>query len=132
MILTAKLTALVTVAAIFYTFILGGRVGSLRGKKGIAAPAVTGDPEFERAYRVHYNTIENLILMLPLMWLTQAAVGDLWAAILGTLWLLGRIIYGTAYMKDPSSRGTGMLITVAATGTMAVIVLVGIVRGFLA
>ncbi len=132
MIIFAKLTALVTVAMVAYTFILSGRVGALRGSKGIEAPATTGDPEFERAYRIHYNTIENLILVLPVMWLAVGVAGDLWAALLGVAWLLGRVIYATAYMSDPAKRGTGAILTVAATGVLTIIVLVGVVRGFLA
>lgn len=132
MILTYQLTTLVTLAALVYTFILGGRVGLMRGKKGIEAPATSGDPEFERAFRIHYNTIENLVLVLPLMWLAAGAVGDLWSAVLGVLWLLGRIVYTTSYMSDPSKRGTGAMISAAAIGALAIIVLVSLVRGFLA
>ena len=36
---------------------LGARVGMARGKTGIKAPAVTGNEEFERHFRVQYNTI---------------------------------------------------------------------------
>ena len=132
MVYAAQLTAIVTVAMIVFTFILGGRVGALRGKTGVAAPATTGDPIFERAYRIHYNTIENLVITLPLMWLSVGVVGDLWAAVLGLLWLVGRVIYASAYMKEPSTRTTGMLITLAATAILALIVLGGAIRGLLA
>ncbi|MFN3232982.1 MAG: MAPEG family protein [Alphaproteobacteria bacterium] len=132
MIIMAKLTALVTVAMVFFTFYLGGRVGLLRGKTGVAAPATTGDPIFERAYRIHYNTIENLVLVLPLLWLAVGVVGDLWAGLAGMLWLLGRVVYAMAYMKDPEKRGPGMLMTMAAMIILAGIVTVGAVQGFLA
>ena len=125
----AKLTALVTIAAILYTFVLGARVGALRGKTGIAAPATTGDPIFERAFRVHMNTIEQLVVFLPVLWVT--VIGDVWTGLAGVVWLAGRVFYASGYMKDPTKRGPGMLITLSATLVLIVVTLVGIVRGFL-
>jgi len=128
----AKLTALVTIAAILYTFVLGGRVGALRGKTGIAAPATTGDPLFERAFRVHMNTIEQLVVFLPVLWLSVQVIGDAWTGLVGVVWLAGRVFYASGYMKDPIRRGPGMLITLSATLVLIVVTLVGIVRGFMA
>lgn len=120
------LTALVTVASLIYTFILSGRVGALRGKKNVPAPATTGDPEFERAFRIHANTVEQLVLFLPLLWLSLGVVGDMWSALVGVLWLIGRVIYATSYMADPAKRSTGMIVTILATAILAVISLYGI------
>ena len=39
--------------------------GKARVRYGIAAPATTGDPTFERYFRVQQNTMEQLILFLP-------------------------------------------------------------------
>jgi hypothetical protein len=36
------------------------RVGILRGRHNIRAPAASGHPLFERAYRVQLNTLEQL------------------------------------------------------------------------
>lgn len=130
--ITAKLTALVTIAAILYTFVLGGRVGALRGKTGVAAPATTGDPIFERAFRVHMNTTEQLVVFLPVLWLSVQVIGDAWTGLIGTIWLAGRVLYTASYMKDPTRRGPGMLITLSATLVLIVVTIVGIVRGFLA
>jgi glutathione S-transferase len=128
----AKLTALVTVAAILYTFMLGARVGALRGKTGIAAPATTGDPMFERAFRVHMNTIEQLVVFLPVLWLSVAVIGDAWCGSLGAVWLAGRVLYASSYMKDPARRAPGMMITLVATTALVGATLVGVVRAFLA
>ncbi len=128
--ITAKVTALVTIAAILYTFLLSARVGALRGKTGVAAPATSGDPLFERAFRVHLNTVEQLVLFLPVLWLAVAVVGDAWTGLIGAVWLAGRIVYATTYMRDPAKRGPGMLVTLAATLTLTGITLVGIVRAF--
>lgn len=125
-----KYTALVTIAALMYSFFLGARVGVLRGKHGIKAPATTGHPEFERGFRVHQNTNEQLIIFIPLLWLGAQVVGDIWAAAIGTLWICGRIIYARAYMAG-GNRGTGMAATALATAALAVISLFGVVRAFL-
>ena len=127
----AKLTALVTIAAILYTFVLGARVGALRGKTGVAAPATSGDPIFERAFRVHMNTIEQLVVFLPVLWLSVSVIGDAWSGLIGVVWLTGRVLYASSYMKDPAKRGPGMLLTVGATFSLVVVSLVGIVRAYL-
>ncbi len=128
----AKLTALVTIAAIFYTILLSFRVGALRGKTGVAAPATSGHPTFERANRVHLNTLEQLVLFLPVLWLAVPAAGDIWTASIGALWLIGRVIYAVTYMQDPAKRGPGMLITLGATFALMVISAVGVARAFMA
>ena len=128
----AKLTALVTIAAIFYTILLSFRVGALRGRTGVAAPATSGHPTFERAYRVHLNTVEQLVLFLPVLWLAVPVVGDLWTAPIGALWLIGRVIYAVTYMQDPAKRGAGMLITLAATLALMAISAIGVAQGFMA
>ncbi len=128
----AKLTALVTIAAIFYTFVLSARVGALRVKTGVAAPATSGDPIFERAFRVHMNTVEQLVMFLPVLWLSVQVIGDAWTGLIGVVWLAGRIFYASGYMKNPTKRGPGMLITLSATLALVIVTIVGIVRGFLA
>ena len=42
-------------------------VGRARAKYKIEAPAITGHPVFERYYRVHYNTLEQLVCFIPAM-----------------------------------------------------------------
>ena len=127
-----KYTALVTVAALVFTFVLSGRVGALRGKLGVAAPAMSGAPEFDRAFRVHMNTIEQLVLFVPLLWLATNVLGDVNTAGIGVLWIVGRGIYANAYSKSADARGPGMIITMLATGALAVATLWGILQGFMA
>jgi len=127
-----KFTALVTLAALLFTFALSGRTGTMRRKLGIIAPATTGDLEFEKANRTHYNTIEQLVLFVPLLWLGAGVIGDLWAAALGFVWLVGRTMYARAYRTDPTKRGPGMIVTVLATGALGACVAWGILLAFLA
>ena len=107
-----ELLTIVTLLALFEFVWLGTRVGMARGKFGVSAPATTGNEEFERHYRVHYNTLEQLVLFIPSLWAFGYYVGQFWAAGLGAIYLIGRVIYALAYVKDPASRGLGMLLSV--------------------
>ena len=129
--LEMKLTALVTLAALTLVFGFSGRVGMMRQKHGVDAPATSGHPEFERANRVHYNTIEQLVLFLPLLWLATGVIGDGWAAGIGVVWIAGRLVYAQAYQSDPAKRGPGMLVTLFATGVLGVTVAWGILQAFI-
>ena len=92
--------------------------GMLRAKTGVAAPACTGDETFERAYRVQQNTLEQLMLILPGMFLCAVFFrGDV-AAICGLVFFVGRFIYRASYMKDPQKRTAGMIIGMFATVTL--------------
>jgi glutathione S-transferase len=93
--------------AVLQFFIFSGFVGWARVKFGVEAPAVTGDPMFERYYRVHYNTLEQLVIFIPAILLFATYIDALWAAILGLVYLVGRIIYFRSYIKEPAKRGAG-------------------------
>jgi uncharacterized membrane protein YecN with MAPEG domain len=100
-------TALATLAALLLVVALGVNVGRARHKSGVEAPATTGDPLLERAFRVHYNTLEWLVPFLGSMWLFAIYWNDRVAAALGAAWILARVIYARAYMADPARRGPG-------------------------
>jgi len=87
----------------------------VRHRVGIDAPAMTGDPQLERAIRVQANTLEWLPVFLGAMWLFAIYWNDLVAAGLGVVWILGRLIYAAAYMADPKKRGPGFGIQALAT-----------------
>jgi glutathione S-transferase len=127
-------TALVTILAIVFYFYTGVVVGQMRHKHGIKAPATTGHPEFDRAFRVQMNTLEHLPILIPLMWLTvfYFAVLPMAAPILGLLWVIGRIIFMTAYMGDPDKRGPGFGICALAELLLLALALFGIAAGFVA
>lgn len=123
-------TVIVTVVAVFVTFMFSGRVGGMRGKDVVVAPATTGDSTFEKAFRVHYNTIEQLVIFLPVLWLAAHVVGDLYAAGIGAVWIIGRLVYSKAYMENPSKRVTGMMLTMLPTGVLLLITLWGLFKTF--
>lgn len=127
-----KFTALVTLVAVVQTFFLSSRVGLARGKLGIEAPATTGKPEFDKAFRIHMNTVEQLVLFVPMLWLAASVVGDVWAAAVGSIWIVGRVVYASGYRKDVAKRAPGMLMTVFPTAVLAVITVWGIIQSFMA
>jgi glutathione S-transferase len=105
-----EFVALVTLLLLFQYVVFMGLCGKARAKSGITAPAVTGDETFERAYRVQMNTIDQLIITLPAMWLSATYFMPMVAAMLGLLFFAGRMMYRLAYMRDPTSRGPGMML----------------------
>lgn len=111
--------AIVTLLALIEFFVFGILVGRARGKYGIKAPATSGHPEFERYFRVHQNTLEQLVLFLPALWIFGELVSPTWGAGLGVVFLVGRAVYAVGYYADPEKRGFGFLI-----GTLANFVLV--------
>lgn len=87
---------------VFSVFVARARV-----KAGIEAPAIIGDTAFERYFRVHYNTMEQLVMFVPGMLLFGTYVSATAAAVLGLIFLVGRTLYFRAYVAEPASRGPG-------------------------
>ncbi|MDH4125865.1 MAG: MAPEG family protein [Gammaproteobacteria bacterium] len=116
--------AIVTVLAILQFFWFGFEVGKMRVKHQCKAPATTGAPEFERMFRVQQNTMEQLVMFIPALWLYASLVNPLWGAGLGVIYLVGRIIYRSAYLRDPAGRSMGFSITVLPTTIMLIWVLI--------
>ena len=103
--------AIVTVLALLEYQFFGIMVGRARGRYSIAAPATTGHEVFERYFRVHMNTLEQLALFLPALWIFGYYVSEVWAAGLGTVWIVGRAIYFRLYVNEPKSRTLGFALT---------------------
>ncbi|HEY5347098.1 MAG TPA: MAPEG family protein [Rhizomicrobium sp.] len=130
----ALLSAIVTILVVLTYFLTSIPVGKMRGKHGIKAPATSGHPEFDRAFRVHMNTLEQMPIILPLLWLATIyfhGVGWLPAAF-GVLWIVGRIVYMIAYMADPAKREIGYGLTMAADLGLLVLAVIGIVDSWMA
>ncbi len=111
--------ALVTLLLLIEYMYFTGQAGMARGRAGIQAPAMTGDETFERALRVQVNTLEQLIITIPAMWICANYFRADVAAILGAIFFIGRLVYRSAYMKDPTTRVSGMV-----TGFLANVVLI--------
>lgn len=108
-------TSLTTAAALIVYMAMSIRVGVARSKYKVAAPAMTGDPIFERHFRIHMNTLESLPVFLPAMWMFALYWSDAVAAGIGVIWILGRILYMILYMNDPKTRSAGFGIQAIAS-----------------
>ncbi|MBT2119066.1 MAPEG family protein [Dyella sp. LX-66] len=94
-------------------------VGRARALYGVKAPATSGHPLFERAFRVQMNTLESTLMFLPALWLAATYGAPLWSGIAGLVWVLGRVWYAVGYLRDPAKREGGFI--VAAVGLLAVL-----------
>lgn len=105
---------LVAVAALLQFTVFGALVGRARGRYGVQAPATTGHEIFERYYRVHYNTMEQLLLFLPGLFLSAGfGFGPDWvSAAVGVVYLVGRQLYLASYVRDPKSREIGFVLSI--------------------
>ena len=100
-----------------------------RGKYGIEAPATTGNEIFERKFRVQQNTLEQLIVFLPALWMFGTFVSATIGAGLGVVFLVGRVVYAMGYVSDPKKRTPGFLMGFLANAALVVGSLGGAIRG---
>ncbi|MBI3676507.1 MAG: MAPEG family protein [Proteobacteria bacterium] len=119
-------------AVVLYYFVMGARVGMLRGRHGVKAPATTGHPAFERAYRIHCNTGEQLIAFFPALWLATILFhGQYWLpAAFGAIFLAGRVLYMQLYTADPEKRTAGAFTTMAGILGLIVLAAIGLVQNW--
>ena len=103
-------------------------VGKARETYQLKAPATTGNEMFERYFRVQQNTIEQLVLFLPSLFIAAAYWPAQWVAALGAVYLVGRLIYFRAYVTDPRSRSLGFLLSTAPVFVLIVAGAIGVVR----
>src|SRR5882672_12143872 len=107
-------TALVTCLAILFYFFTTIRFSKARTAFGIKVPAISGNPDFERVFRVQMNTLEWMPIFLPSLWLFAIYISDPIAAAIGLVWIAGRILYMTGYSQAANKRGRGFGIQASA------------------
>lgn len=115
---------MIALCAILQYLFFGIQVGRARAKYGIQAPAMAGNEQFERAVRVHANTLEQLVVFLPALVIASSYWQNGITVIIGLVYLIGRFIYWRAYMAEPSTRATGFLLTIIPSG---ILILMGII-----
>jgi uncharacterized MAPEG superfamily protein len=126
-----SLPALVTLLTVLLQFGTMYVVGWARGKYRVEAPATTGHPAFERAYRVQMNTLESTVMFLPALWLAAHYGYVLWAGVAGLVWVAGRVWYAWAYLDDAKKRGPGYLVSMLGWGALVVMSALGLGRALL-
>lgn len=98
------LTIIVSIFALAVYLWTGLLVGRARTRYNVPAPATTGPEDFNRLFRVQQNTLEQLVLFLPALWLCYLVFHSLWPALVGLLWPIGRIIYALGYARAADKR----------------------------
>jgi glutathione S-transferase len=124
-------TAAVTLLALLLYMVVSMVAGQARAKYRIKAPAVTGHENFERAYRVQMNTVEQMVFFLPALWLCAVLLSDKGAAAGGLIWVIGRAVYAISYLDAPEKRGPGMGISMLAQIGLLLGAAYGLVRAAL-
>ncbi len=120
--------ALVVLLSLLEFMVFGMLVGSARARYQIAAPATIGHPVFERTFRVHYNTLEMLVVFIPSLWLFGMYLNPRWGAIIGGVFLVGRALYAAGYIRAPEKREVGAMLSIAAVAVLLVGAGFGVVR----
>ncbi len=118
MMMEHRWTAIVSLLSLLAYFSMVMQVGRARGKSGINAPVMTGDPLLERAVRVQMNTLEWLPVFLVSLWLFAFYANELIAAGVGVVWIIGRLLYSAGYMADPAKRSAGFLVQLLACAVL--------------
>ena len=92
----------------------------LRARHRILSPATSGHPDFERAFAIQRNTMEQLVAFVPAVWLFSALVNPTVGAVVGAIWVVGRVVYAISYARAPEARGPGFIIAFLALVVLVV------------
>jgi glutathione S-transferase len=126
-----ELVAVVIALALLEFAVFGMLVGRARGLYGVKAPATSGHEIFDRYFRVHYNTMEQLVVFVPSIWIFGRYVSPAWAAGLGAVFVVGRIFYIRGYVADPARREIGFALSALPVLVLSIGALVGALRAAL-
>jgi hypothetical protein len=120
---------IVALLAVVQFIAFGMLVAQARVTYGVKAPATTGHELFERINRVHANTLEMLICLLPALFIAAAYWPGVYVAAAGAVYLIGRVVYWRAYMANPARRSFGFLLSVAPVFGLIIAGIVGALAG---
>lgn len=123
-----NLIDLVALLALLQLLVFGALAGQARVRWRVKAPAVVGHEMFERAYRVQMNTIEQIVVFVPALYIAARYWPVAWVAALGAVYLVGRQLYRQAYVAAPDKRGLGFMLSLAPTVLLLLGGLVGALR----
>jgi glutathione S-transferase len=128
MLVTMLWTALVILLALLEYMVFCFLVGGARERYKIVAPATIGHPDFERIFRVHYNTLELLVVFIPAIWLFGLYLNPRWGAIIGVVFLVGRALYAVGYIRAAEKRSIGAMLSFASVAVLLFGALFGVIR----
>lgn len=122
---------LVSLLALVQYLAFSFRVGSARQKFGVMAPATSGNDIYERYNRVHLNTLEQLIVFLPALWIAAQYSNPARMAAIGAVFIIGRQFYLHGYVRDPKKRGLGFGLGFLSMTVLLIYALYGAIRSLL-
>lgn len=125
------LTAAVTLLAVIISLAFAIYVARTRSRTGIDAPEMSGHPALARALRVQGNTVEQIVLFLPALWVAALYFQGWAPPILGLIWCLGRVTYAFVY-GSAKQRFPGFALTIFPTLILIVLGIIGVVQGWMA
>jgi len=128
MLVTMLWIALVILLALLEFMVFGFLVGGARKRYNIPAPATHGNSDFERTFRVHYNTLELLVVFIPSIWLFGLYLNPRWGAIIGVVFLVGRALYAVGYIRAAEKRELGATLSFASVAVLLFGALFGVIR----
>ncbi len=123
-----RYTAVVTLLAIALYLFIATRVAVAHVRFGVKLPATSGNPDFERVFRAHMNTLEWMPTFLAPLWLCALYLSDAGAAALGAVWILGRAWYYAGYRREAAKRFPGFFVQSSACILLFIGAAVGIAR----
>ena len=127
------LTAAVTLLAVLIALWTAILVARTRRKVGIAPPATTGSQELECALRCQANTVEQIVIFLPALWLATLYFQGWIPGVLGAAWCIGRILYALGYKaQKPGAREPGFFVSILSTLALILLAAIGIVMAWMA
>ncbi len=121
----------ITVLSLMQYFFFGALVGKARAALGINAPRMEGSEAFECLVRVHLNTMERLVMFMPLLWMASRFWNPLWVSAAGALFLVARVLYWRGYVRSPERRKVGNILTVVAIALLLLANLAGLGKAWL-
>jgi len=106
-------------------------VGQARTRYRVPAPATSGHEVFDRYFRAHMNTLEQLVVFLPSIWLFAHYINAWIAVALGVLFIVGRALYFRGYVQSAEARHAGFMISAIPNVTLLIGALIGVIRATL-
>lgn len=116
---------LVTLLALFEYFGFALAVAGARRRYGVVAPATSGNPHFERYFRVQQNTLELLVMFLPSLWIAARYFPAWLVAAVGAVYLVGRLLYFRGYVSEAGRRHLGFMLSIVPVLTLAAAAAIG-------
>lgn len=121
------LSALATIFSSLLAFWLAYNTGMVRAKHKAPPYEHTENKDVWISCRAHMNTIEMMVVYLPLLWVATIFGPSTIAGIVGLVWFASRVWYAQGYLKNPKQRQAPFMIGLACIGITALLGFYGLI-----